>query len=377
MKQITLDKVFLKPKSFMSALLLLSLSLFSMFATAAQPDVDATGGKSQTERSTRDFNHMTTGFPLTGLHVTVECASCHVGGVFKGTPRNCSGCHAQGMRVVATAKSLKHLVTTEPCEVCHTNTVTFFGARYNHGKAVVGQCKTCHNGLVATGKPTSHTTVNKSTKSCDNCHRTYAWLPSSWNHFGNTAKCVTCHVAGGEGAAYVRNPIGGTSPEAFAHRFTAASDCESCHRTYSSWSGALYDHSGTGASPACSTCHDGVTATGIAQKPGHISTAGTAQCTDCHTSKTTWLGALGAKPSNHIPYVPTTTACSSCHIGTTVVTGSALHVYVSTTCKTCHNSSPVYLGKMTRRTLGNHEGSSTAQDCTSCHARQYNIWNNP
>lgn len=375
MKQITLDKIFLKPKSFMSALLLLSLSLFSMFAIAAQPDVGDTGGKTQTERSTRDFNHMSTGFPLTGLHTTVECASCHVGGVFKGTPRNCSGCHAKGMRVVATSKSLKHLVTTEACEVCHTNTVTFFGARYNHGKAVVGQCKTCHNGLVATGKPTSHTTVNKSTKSCDNCHRTYAWLPSSWNHFGNTAACVTCHISGGEGAAFVKTAIGGTTPEAFAHNASnSAIACESCHHNYSSWSGALYSPHAGGT---CSTCHDGIRATGTAQKSGHASTAGTTDCTDCHTGTTTWLGALGAKPSNHIPYVPATAACSSCHIGTTVVTGNALHVYVSTVCKTCHNSSPVYLGKMTRKTLGNHEGSSAAQDCTSCHARQYNTWNKP
>ncbi|KAF0205023.1 MAG: hypothetical protein FD173_1351 [Gallionellaceae bacterium] len=308
MKQITLDKIFLKPRSFMSALLVLSLSLFSIFATAAQPDVDASSGKTQTERSTRDFNHMVTGFPLTGLHATVECASCHVGGVFKGTPRNCAGCHTEGMRVVATLKSLKHLVTTEPCEVCHTNTVSFYGARFNHGKVVAGQCSSCHNGIIATGRAPSHTSGKKLTDTCDHCHRTYAWIPATWNH-----------------------TVGGF----------------------------------------CSSCHNGVDATG--KSAGHIAT--TDECNNCHTTQLTWLGALGAKPSNHILYTPTTTACSSCHIGGTVVTGNTLHRYVSTSCRTCHNSTATYLGKMSKKTLGNHEGSTAAQDCTSCHRTQYTNWN--
>lgn len=375
MKQITLDRIFLKPKLLMSALVVLSLSLFPMLATAAQTD-NADAGKAQTERSGRDFNHMVTGFPLTGQHTMLECGSCHVGGIFKGTPRNCSGCHTKGMRVVATAKSLKHLVTTEPCEVCHTNTVTFYGARYNHGKAIPGQCATCHNGMVATGRAPSHTSPNKATRSCDNCHRTYAWLPSSWNHSGSVAACKTCHATGLEGGNFVRTPVSGTSPEAFAHSYTSITECESCHRTYTSWYGALYDHAGAGASPTCLSCHNGVNATGTAQKSGHVSISGSAQCSDCHTSKTTWLGALGAMPSNHIPF-NTGVQCSTCHIGTSVVTGSALHVNVSSSCKTCHNSTPVYLGSMTRKTLGNHKGSTTSQDCTSCHATQYNQWNNP
>ena len=53
----------------------------------------------------RDFNHMTTGFPLLGGHATAACETCHVGGVFKGTPKNCDGCHAVGRRVLATPKS--------------------------------------------------------------------------------------------------------------------------------------------------------------------------------------------------------------------------------------------------------------------------------
>jgi hypothetical protein len=363
MKQITFDQKHLMPKLFMSVLMLLSLSVFSMFAVAAQPETSQTG---------RDFNHMNTGFPLTGLHTTAECGSCHVGGVFKGTPRTCSGCHSKGMRVVATPKSAKHLVTTEPCEVCHSNTVTFYGARYNHGKAVVGQCTSCHNGLIATGRAASHTTGSKLTKSCDSCHRTYAWLPASWNHSG-AGSCVTCHVTGGDGAAFVKTAIAGTSAEAFAHNAqNNGISCESCHSSYTSWYGAIYNHSGAGS--VCSSCHNSSRATGTAQKSGHVA-VGTDECSACHTGTRSWLPALGAKPANHILY--TTTSCSTCHVGSTVVKGATLHAYVSSSCKTCHNSTATYLGNMKKKTLGSHEGSSTAQDCNSsgCHSTSYTSWN--
>lgn len=362
----------------MSALLVLSLSLFSMFATVAHA-ADA-ADKTQTERSARDFNHMITGFPLTGLHTTVECGSCHVGGVFRGTPRNCAGCHTKGMRVVATAKSLKHLVTTEPCEVCHTNTVTFFGARFNHGKAVVGQCKTCHNGQIAAGKAASHTTGNKATKSCDSCHRTYSWFPATWNHVGNTSACVTCHIVGGEGAGasgdFVKKAIAGTTPEAFAHNaLNAALSCESCHRTYTSWYGAAYNHAG--ASSDCKSCHGSTIGAGISATPKSNTTVHqqtTDQCSVCHVSTATWAGALGAKPSYHIPENSGVT-CGTCHIGTAKVAKATLHTYSNlTTCFACHIKPNAYTqnGQQTKST---HKGSS-GNNCSSCHGRasSYTDW---
>ena len=44
--------------------------------------------------ATSTFNHFTTGFPLTGTHVSVSCASCHVNGRLKSTPTQCIACHA-------------------------------------------------------------------------------------------------------------------------------------------------------------------------------------------------------------------------------------------------------------------------------------------
>lgn len=359
----------------------------------------------------RNFNHMTTGFPLVGGHATASCETCHVGGVFKGTPRNCDECHAVGKRVLATPKHHAHIVTDAPCESCHFNTSTWLGARYNHGAAVPGQCKTCHSGRQATGKPATHGSGNKATASCDSCHRSSSWLPASWNHVGVApGTCATCH----NGTTAIGKPLGSHTMVAKAtyacdachsfvgwlpaqYKHTSAAPCASCHdditargktgthtttakatfacsdcHTTAGWLPAQYRHT---SAAACSSCHNGSVAVG---KPsGHPATAD--ECNQCHTSTTAWLPALGAKPSNHIIYNGGV-SCTSCHVGGSVVTGASLHVYVSTSCKTCHDSgaaTTTILGVTGRKRLGSHEGSNTGQDCTSCHATQYNQWDNP
>ncbi|MGE5757980.1 MAG: hypothetical protein ACM3W8_03845, partial [Sideroxydans sp.] len=59
--------------------------LFSLFSTFVVADIS----NMETQSPGHEFNHFETGFPLTGAHLTTECGSCHVAGVFKGTPRNC------------------------------------------------------------------------------------------------------------------------------------------------------------------------------------------------------------------------------------------------------------------------------------------------
>ena len=51
------------------------------------------------------FDHLTTGFELTGAHRLQPCESCHVDAVFKGTPRVCVTCHSPGSRIGATPKT--------------------------------------------------------------------------------------------------------------------------------------------------------------------------------------------------------------------------------------------------------------------------------
>lgn len=308
----------------------------------------------------RDFNHMTTGFPLSGGHAAAACESCHVGGVFKGTPRACDGCHAVGKRVVATPKNDRHIVTDAPCESCHFNTATWLGARYNHGSAVTGQCRSCHNGRQAAGKAGTHSAGKKATESCDSCHRTFAWLPASWNHTLSPGVCSTCHTNAATVSSANLKPAGHAAP---ALKGTLA--CDSCH-SYLGWYPNRFKHN-TGA--ACSSCHDGISATG--PKTGHTSFPGwPTECNQCHTTTTAWLPALGAKPTNHIPENPGT-ACSSCHVGGTALRGASMHVYVSSSaCTVCHLKGNAYTawGQDTK-SIG-HEGMKSTDDCSKsgCHA---------
>lgn len=314
----------------------------------------------------RDFNHMTTGFPLLGGHATAACETCHVAGVFKGTAKTCEGCHSLGKRVVATPKSTGHIVTDAPCETCHFNTSTFLGARFNHATAQPGQCMTCHNGRQSASRPGSHMSGKKATDSCDHCHRTYAWTPASWNHIGvvpGTCDSAGCHVSGANqyfrsGATHTRTGM-------------ATYACDDCHNFFT-WNPAHFKHNRGGT---CSSCHlNGAVAAG--QPTSHNSFIGwPTDCSECHTSTISWLGALGAKPANHIPY-NAGVACTSCHSGTAVRTGATLHAFVTSyTCNNCHQrNAQICVGAC----LGNIQTSSHkgSQTCNSggCHS-SYTTWN--
>jgi hypothetical protein len=328
----------------------------------------------------RDFNHMATGFNLTGAHAIAACETCHVAGVFKGTARACDGCHALGKRVVATPKSTSHIVTDAPCDTCHFNTSTFLGARYNHGTARPGQCLTCHNGRQTTGRPVSHSSGNKATNSCDQCHRSYAWLPASWNHVGvvpGTCANAGCHIQGSN--QYYRGN------GAYNHTGYQLTDpaCDDCHNMFS-WRPAPYKHNNP---RPCSNCHNGTVATGKGPTHGYT----TAACNTCHLNTVSWLGASyhngavagicgtchngtnGVKGTINDPngtHIPLTAGgnpnCDLCHTSTTTFTVYTMNHGGITACKNCHSSSSQYVVN-TKRTLGNHQGSTTAQDCSACH----------
>ncbi|MBI5889525.1 MAG: hypothetical protein HZB47_02460 [Nitrosomonadales bacterium] len=353
-------------------------------AIAAVMLVLAMQATAETNTAGRDFNHLSTGFQLNGAHVTAACETCHVAGVFKGTPKECDGCHALGKRVVATPKSTSHIVTDAPCDTCHFNAATFLGARYNHGTAQPGQCMTCHNGRLSTAKPASHSSGNKATKSCDQCHRSFAWLPASWNHIGATpGLCGTqCHngtEAPGQPPAH-----SSATPYNIPTKASYFPACDQCH-IFGSWTPAPFKHLVAGT---CDSCHT--------VKAGHLVVNG-ASCDTCHRSKTAWLpaawhsgneaglclnchnGTTAApyKSSKHIPYTGAL-SCDTCHIGTTtwtsIRTGATLHGYVSgIACYTCHGSNTAYsgAGQQTASWPNFHESGDnpSATDCSAsgCH----------
>lgn len=260
------------------------------------------------------FDHIQTGFNLTGAHILARCESCHIQGVFKGTPRDCSTCHMAGNRMGATAKPSQHVPTTAPCESCH-RTTGWTPASYSHVGVAPGACMTCHNGSMATGKPNGHVFT---TSSCDTCHRTTAWVPAGFNHIGVApGTCRTCH-----GVTATGLPSG--------HVTISPSDsCDKCHST-TTWLGASFDH--TGVVPGtCATCHNGTTATGVGGSPttrypsysGHVPTTMWPSCDACHKSTTSFLNA-----KVHGSGAPVSGVCNICH---------AKHNN-SQSCDKCHTS---------------------------------------
>lgn len=121
------------------------------------------------------FDHLTTGFALDGAHAYTPCETCHIRGIFKGTPTQCEVCHVPGNRAETSVKPGNHIITNAPCSECHRSTVTWSGGRYSHAGTAPGSCPLCHDGNRAIGKFPGHIPT---TASCDVCHRTTFFKPT-------------------------------------------------------------------------------------------------------------------------------------------------------------------------------------------------------
>jgi hypothetical protein len=301
-----------------------------------------------TGADTTKFDHIKTGFNLTGPHLLAQCDSCHVQGMFKGTPRDCAGCHSVGNRMGATAKPNRHIFTVAACDSCHRATA-WTPASFSHVGVAPGACMTCHNSMTATGKPSGHVFTSAS---CDGCHRTVAWIPAGYDHKGVVpGTCTTCH-----GVTATGKPTG--------HVLTT-SQCDVCHIT-AAWRPAGYNHAGV-VPGTCATCH-GITATG---KPStHVATV--ASCDGCHTTAA-WRPA----GYDHSGVVPGT--CATCHNGTTAkgVGGGVTTQYpaysghVPTTfwpsCDNCHKSTISFANAKVHGS-----GAAVSGQCNICHSKHKN-----
>ncbi|MDF1641028.1 cytochrome c3 family protein, partial [Thalassolituus oleivorans] len=124
-----------------------------------------------------EFDHATTGFDLTGMHRSVSCETCHQSGVFKGTSKQCMGCHLQG-RIASSSIPSNHIATNNDCESCHTVT-QWSRVRIVDHSAVMGSCISCHNRSSAEGVPSNHPAM---TADCSSCHRTSTWTSVQFGH---------------------------------------------------------------------------------------------------------------------------------------------------------------------------------------------------
>jgi nitrate/TMAO reductase-like tetraheme cytochrome c subunit len=215
------------------------------------------------------FDHSTTDFPLTGAHVSLACASCHVGGQYTETSTDCYACHSDDYD---NTDDPDHAAMGFPqnCEACH-NTTTWDDADFDHstsgfpltGAHVNASCADCHIGGQYSGTPadcyfcheSNYDNANSPNHSagyplaCDDCHTTSNWNSSfnhdsqyfpiySGEHRGEWDLCIECHIVSGN--------------------FTVFS-CIDCHE-HSNQNEVNSDHNGVGGysytPTSCYNCHE-------------------------------------------------------------------------------------------------------------------------
>jgi hypothetical protein len=287
-------------------------------------------------------------FPLVGVHATVECQTCHRQNVYRGTPRDCVGCHEADYQATADPN---HAAAGFPmtCEACHrpSDSVWSGGRGFDHAAvfALVGAhtsqtCGACHQNNVYQGTP----------RDCVGCHRDEYVATRNPNHVvaNFPMTCENCHratAAQWTGGAFNHNSV-----------FTlvgvhALQDCAACHR----------DNVFQGTPRSCVGCHRDEY--NSARNPNHVAANFPTSCESCHRpTDTRW----GGGSFNHntvfaLVGVHATQACTSCH-SNNVFDGTPR------TCVGCHR------GEYTATRDPNHATSGFPTTCESCHRAGDSSW---
>jgi len=137
---------------------------------------------------------------------------------------------------------------------------------------ITGNCISCHNGTLATGKSPTHIA---SSNTCGTCHSTIAWLPAHFDHQGVSANCSSCH----NGVNAPGKPI---------NHIATHDECSVCHGTVA-WRPVIFSH--TGLRATCQSCHNGIAAVG--KQVQHMIT--TQDCSICHNTLS-WTLVAPPKP---------------------------------------------------------------------------------
>jgi mRNA-degrading endonuclease YafQ of YafQ-DinJ toxin-antitoxin module len=346
------------------------------------------------------FNHNTTGFPLTGAHLTVVCLDCHESG-YAGTPTECVACHNADF-TQATNPNHNALGISTDCASCHTTNPDWKPATFAvHNEyyvlqgahaSIANDCFTCHNGNYNSTPNTCfacHTDdYNQTTDpnhasaqfptACEDCHSQTAWEPSTFNHDGQYFPiysgehqgewdaCSDCHTNPSNYAVFTctttchpQNEMNNEHNGVSGYQYNSEA-CFACHPTGSS--GGAFNHNSssfplTGAhiTVGCAECHsNGYTGTPTeclachdddfnqTANPNHNALGIPTDCATCHTTNPDW------KPATfgiHNQFYPLTGA----------------HATVASDCFACH--------------AGNY--NNTSNQCSGCHINNYNQSTNP
>ena len=324
------------------------------------------------------FNHASTGFPLTGMHIVPPraCTDCHVNNNYNLNSTACVTCHLKDYQGTTNPN---HVTANFPqtCDQCH-DTTNFLDATFNHnntGFPLTGlhivpprvctdchvnnnynltsaACVNCHlKDYQATTNP-NHVTANFP-QTCDQCHDTTNFLDATFNHAStgfpltnshtvppractdchvnnnynlSSTACVSCHQNDYNNATTPVNHVAASFPLT----------CDSCHDTLQ-WTDGAFNHTSTGFQ-----------LTGMHQVPP-------ATCANCHVNNN---------------YALNSTLCYSCHQTDYAGTTSPAHVSSGfpTTCELCHDTTA-----WTDSTFNHNNtafpltGAHTSVVCANCH----------
>jgi hypothetical protein len=118
---------------------------------------------------------------LNGAHLSTgkctTCGTCHINGIFTGTPKQCINCHNGDPARTTVGRSAKHIPTAlNACDLCHGTTTFVPNTRMNHTVVSAQRCDSCHNATYASQgadkKPNDHP---RTTQDCRSCHSTSNW----------------------------------------------------------------------------------------------------------------------------------------------------------------------------------------------------------
>ncbi|MEZ4699294.1 MAG: cytochrome c3 family protein [Rhodothermales bacterium] len=289
------------------------------------------------------FSHsMQTGFPLTGSHNRVACASCHI-----------------DLRFDEPA------VAATECATCHVDV---------HQGAYLEACVDCHNttlfqdveGIAIHTRTSFPLTGTHAQLNCTSCHT---------NDTGGAftaieTECASCHQEDYDGARSIDHVAAGFPTE-----------CETCHNAVG-WQGAVFEHAiasngfsllGAHDALACAACHRSPDLTPIFSARNdqdcyschqedyddhHANTGFPTTCVDCH-SPDSWDGAafdhVLASDGFALLGAHETLQCESCHSLPDLT--PLFNPAGDQDCITCHQ--PDY--------NANHAGSGFPTTCLNCH----------
>jgi len=367
------------------------------------------------------FDHSTTGFTLTGAHISQQCAQCHVNNNYSLTSGACWNCHQTDYNG-ANNPPHKAVNFSQDCATCHT-TVNWDGATFNHattGFTLVGlhatqQCSACH----------TNNNYNLTSGACINCHLSdyngamdpphkaagfpqdctlchgasaVNWTTATFNHSTTgftltgahtTVQCAQCHVNNNysltSGACWNCHQTDYNNTNNPPHKAgNFPQDCSGCHTTVN-WDGATFNHATTGfalvglhSSAQCVACHvnNNYTLTSAAcwnchqadyngaNSPPHKAGGFPQDCVPCHgASASSWTTGTFDHSTTGFPLVGlhATQQCVTCHVNNN-------YNLTSAACINCH------LNDYNGANNPPHKAAGFPQDCTLCHGSSASNW---